>query len=177
MKKSLILSIALIVPLISASKCDDDGDGVDPDSASSICDHVMDLCGDDFFDGDKEACIDAVDPLESCRKECAADQDSCDTVDQCLWWSLGYDGAVDDYCEPGSGSYASLEECAQGECSWQNTACDQNWECTGIFDDCMASCSDWDCVETCANANYSGGIEDFNSLWTCLGNYCADFLQ
>jgi len=176
MKKIAIFWCVLFVPILVANKCDD-GDSVDADSPSSICEHVIDLCGNDFFDGDESACVKAVSPLEQCRKECAAEQKTCDTVDQCLWWNLGYDGVADAYCTAGGdGGYNTLEECAAGECASQQNKCNINSACTGIFDDCLAGCADWDCVELCASAGYAGGIDDFNDLWTCLGNSCSDFM-
>lgn len=175
MKKLGVLWCAMFVPLLTANKCDD-GNSVDADSPSSICDHVMDLCGNDFFDGDKDACVKAVSPLEKCRKECAADQKTCDTVDQCLLWNLGYGGVVDEYClGDGDGDYNTLEECAIGECPSEQSSCNNNSSCTGIFDDCLSGCADWDCVDLCASTGYSGGIDDFTALWNCLGNSCSEF--
>lgn len=175
--KSILLTAAL-VPMLLASKCEDSG-SVDPDSPKSICDHIMKLCGKDFFEGDKSACIESVRPLDSCRKECAADQNSCDGVDECLWWNLGYDGEADDYCSGGggSGSYNSLDDCVADKCASQYNVCAGNSSCTGIFDDCLQGCADWDCVELCAGTGYSDGINDFNSLWTCMTNSCSQWLQ
>jgi hypothetical protein len=177
MKKTAILFI-LLVPMLTAGRCDDESDGVDANSPQSLCDHIFDLCGGDMYENDKGACQEDVASMDGCRKECVADQDSCEPVDQCLWWNLGYDGEADNYCSAGDdgGNYSSLDECATGECSSQYSSCNSNSDCSGIFNDCLDGCSDWDCVELCANVGYPGGIDDFNTLWTCLNNSCSDFM-
>lgn len=165
----------LLIPCLMAAKCVVDEESVDASSPSSLCDHFIDLCGDDIYEGDKNLCKKEVSGVEACRRECLSEQDNCEAADQCISWQVGYDGAADAYCAQAE-DYSNMEECAQGECSGSYNTCGLNSECIGIFDDCLADCSDWTCVDLCAQLGYSGGIDDFNALWTCLSNNCAEFL-
>jgi hypothetical protein len=165
----------LFIPLIMASKCVVDEKEVDPKSASSLCDHFVDLCGDDIYEGDISLCKKEVSAADTCRKKCLSEQDSCDAADQCISWQLGYGGAADAYCTQ-ENDYSDMEECAEGECSSSYDACGLNSDCTGIFNDCLVGCEDWTCVELCAELGYSNGIDDFNNLWTCLNSNCGEFL-
>jgi len=177
-KKTLLILLSMFCLTHVAAKCDDSDDEVDIDDPESVCDYLIDLCGDKLYDGSLSACEADVESMPTCRRECATDHDDCDSVDQCLWWEIGYDGAGDSYCSDGNGGGgpADMEDCANTNCSWQFDACGLNGDCSRIFDDDLANCSDWDCVESCANASYPAGIEDFNTLWTCLNESCAEFL-
>jgi hypothetical protein len=169
---------------LTAGKCDTD-DSVDADSSDDLCSHIDELCGTNVLYDSRSACESDMNSMESCRRKCAAAQSTCETVDQCLWWNIGYEGAADKYCssdvsgDSDTGDYTydtsgdvTFEQCVSENCSFEYSICDANIDCTSIFDDCLQGCSTDECINTCAQSFYYDGIDDFNNLWSCMVLYC-----
>ena len=165
--------------MLTASKCDSEEDDYSSDDPSSVCDYILNTCGDNFY-ATKQECQTDLATMDECRLECALDQNQCDIMDQCLWWAVGYDGEVDNYCGPGNdtdtGSYTDMAGCASAECSMENSACNANADCIGIYEQCYPICADITCLFDCANNNFPNGITDHDNLYTCLENNCSAFL-
>jgi hypothetical protein len=175
-----LIMIASMLAVLTASKCDDND--YSSDDPSSVADYIFDK-GCDYLYDNRDVAEENLKEMDECRLECVLHQSSCDIMDQCLWWNIGYDGKVDDYCkddddgDDDDDSYTNLEACVAAECPSQAAACQANTECTGIFENCYPGCADLNCVAVCAQDNYPNGISDHDVLYSCMASECSTYMQ
>lgn len=180
MKNIIPVSLFFASAVLLGSTCDDGDTSFSADDPKSVCEHIFDQCGKEYYGGKTADCVSDLKTMEQCRLEGVLDITDCELIHDCLYYSLDY-GIVTNYCTPdgkskqnGGGSGDSLEDCAKEKCASQNSACQANSDCVAIFEVCYPSCAqgDLNCIAACA-MDYLGGVNDHDALIACLEQQCS----